>query len=114
MLRSFPPFELDLTNQCLWRRSERISLPPKVFAVLEYLVRHAGRLVPQEEILEALWPDTYVQPEILRTYILEIRKVLDDPAKSPRFIETSPKRGYRFVAPIREESQGPEASGGAE
>jgi len=85
-----------------------------VFAVLEYLVRHAGRLVPQEEILEAVWPDTYVQPEVLRTYIQEIRKVLDDPAKSPRYIETSPKRGYRFIARITAESRMPEGSAAVE
>jgi tetratricopeptide (TPR) repeat protein len=78
-------------------------LAPKVFQVLDYLVRHAGRLVTQEELLEAVWPETYVQPEILRTYILEIRKALDDPAKKPRFIETLPKRGYRFIAPLTEE-----------
>ncbi len=89
----------------------RIPLAPKVFLVLEYLVRHAGRLVPQEEVLEAVWPDTYVQPEILRTYILEIRKTLDDPAKNPKFIETSPKRGYRFIAVVREESRAPMSSG---
>lgn len=114
MLQRFPPYQLDVTNQCLWRRNERISLAPKVFAVLEYLVRHAGRLVPQEEILEAVWPDTYVQPEVLRTYILEIRKVLDDPAKRPRYIETSPKRGYRFIARISPESRPLEGLAAAE
>lgn len=102
-IRRFPPFHLDSTDQCLWRGNARISLPPKVFQVLDYLVRHAGRLVTQEELLEAVWPETYVQPEILRTYILEIRKALDDPAKKPRFIETLPKRGYRFIASLTDE-----------
>lgn len=104
-LQSFPPFCLDGTNQCLWRDGVRIALAPKVFSVLEYLVRHAGRLVPQQELLEAVWPETYVQPEVLRRYILEIRKALVDPAKKPRFIETSPKRGYRFVAQVRRETR---------
>jgi len=103
-IKRFPPFHLDSTDQCLWRGNSRISLPPKVFQILEHLVRHAGRLVTQEELLETIWPETYVQPEILRTYILEIRKALDDPAKKPRFIETLPKRGYRFIAPVTDEN----------
>ena len=71
---------------------------------MQYLVEHAGRLVTQEELLEALWPDTFVQPEVLRKYILEIRRVLEDPPKTPRFVETLPKRGYRFISTIQEES----------
>src|SRR5580692_10090237 len=103
-MKSFPPFRLDQTNQCLWRGEERILLPPKVFAVLQYLVENAGRLVTQEEILEGLWKDTYVQPEVLRKYILEIRRALEDPPKNPRFIATHPKRGYQFIAPVKEVS----------
>ncbi len=102
-MKVFPPFRLDTANQCLWREDARLSLAPKAFAVLEYLVERAGRLVTQEELLENLWPETYVQPEVLRKYILEIRRVLDDPAKKPLFIETQPKRGYRFIAEISDE-----------
>ena len=68
-----------------------------------YLVEHAGRLVTLAELLEALWPDTYVNPEELRRYIQEIRKVLGDRRDKPIFIETVPKRGYRFVAPVIDE-----------
>lgn len=101
----FPPFRLDPINQCLWRENERISLAPKAFGVLRYLVENAGRLVTQEELLEALWPETYVQPEVLRKYILDIRKVLGDPPKKPLFIETLPRRGYQFIAPVSREGQ---------
>lgn len=73
---------------------------PKPFAVLRYLVEHAGRLVTQDELLSAIWPETYVQPEVLRRYILEIRRVLGDRAEKPRFVETLPKRGYQFIAPV--------------
>jgi DNA-binding winged helix-turn-helix (wHTH) protein/tetratricopeptide (TPR) repeat protein len=104
-MASFPPFRLDPVNQCLWRGDERIYLMPKPFAVLTYLVEHAGRLVTHEELLAALWPDTYVQPEVLRRYILEIRRVLGDSAEAPRFIQTLPKRGYQFVAPLTEKSE---------
>ena len=98
----FAPFRLDVVNQCLWRGETRVPLMPKPFAVLRYLVEHAGRLVTQDELLSAIWPETYVQPEVLRRYILEIRRVLGDRAEKPRFVETLPKRGYQFIAPVTE------------
>ena len=101
-MKAFGSFRLDTSEQCLWREDVRLALTPKVFAVLRYLVDHPGRLVTQDELLEAIWPETYVQPEILRKYILELRKVLGDDPKSPRFIETLPKRGYRFLAALEE------------
>jgi DNA-binding winged helix-turn-helix (wHTH) protein/tetratricopeptide (TPR) repeat protein len=99
-MKSFGPFRLDEANQCVWRAETRITLMPKPFAVLQYLIEHAGRLVTHDELLTAIWPDTFVQPEVLRRYILEIRKALGDPAQKPRFIETRPKRGYQFIAPV--------------
>ena len=101
-MKAFGSFRLDTSEQCLWREDVRLAVTPKVFAVLRYLVDHPGRLVTQEELLEAIWPETYVQPEILRKYILELRKVLGDDPKFPRFIETLPKRGYRFLAALEE------------
>ena len=103
--KEFPPFRLDTVNECLWRHGdkgsdERILLPPKAFAMLRYLVEHAGRLVTQDELLEALWPDTFVQPEVLKSHVRDIRIVLGDDCKNPRFIETLPRRGYQFVAPV--------------
>jgi DNA-binding winged helix-turn-helix (wHTH) protein len=99
----FAPFRLDPANQCLWRERARIPMAPKVFDVLRYLVENAGRLVSQQELLDSVWPEAFVQPEILRKYILEIRKVLGDPPNHPVFIETLPKRGYRFIAPVSED-----------
>src|ERR1700688_4219114 len=110
-MKAFGSFRLDTVEQCLWREDARIALTPKVFAVLRHLVNHPGRLVTQDELLEAIWPETYVQPEILRKYILELRKVLGDDHKSPQFIETLPKRGYRFVAAMGLESSAPSANG---
>src|SRR5215831_10639757 len=96
----FPPFRLDAANQCLYRGETRVPVMPKPFAVLQYLVEHAGRLVTQDELLTAIWPETYVQPEVLRRYILEIRRALGDQPEAPRFIETVPKRGYRFIPDV--------------
>jgi predicted ATPase/DNA-binding winged helix-turn-helix (wHTH) protein len=101
-LKQFESFRLDTSNQCLWHRGEQIALPPKPFAVLRYLVENPGRLITHDELLDALWPETYVQPQVLRTYMLELRKVLNDDAGKPRFILTLPKRGYRFVALVKD------------
>jgi len=99
-MKLFHSFRLDTVNYSLWRANERIPITPKAFDVLRYLVEHSQRLVTQDEILEALWPETYVNPEIVKKYVLEIRKVLGDRSAEPVFIETSPKRGYRFVATV--------------
>jgi TolB-like protein/DNA-binding winged helix-turn-helix (wHTH) protein/Tfp pilus assembly protein PilF len=103
-MKSFKTFRLDTANHLLWRNGDRVPLAPKAFDVLAYLVEHAGQLVTQDEILEALWSETYVNPEVLRKYILEIRRTLGDRPDNPEFVETVPKRGYRFVAPVLEES----------
>lgn len=101
-MKQFACFQLDTDNECLWRNRERIALTPKPFAVLRYLVENPQRLVTHDELLDALWPETYVQPQVLRTYVLELRKVLGDDAGNARFIETVPKRGYRFISPVGE------------
>jgi DNA-binding response OmpR family regulator len=103
----FPPFRLDTINQCLWRRGEageeeRVLLTPKAFSVLRYLVEHAGRLVTQDELLDAVWPDTFVQPEVLKYQIADIRGKLGDDPKNPLFIETLPRRGYQFIAAVHD------------
>jgi predicted ATPase/DNA-binding winged helix-turn-helix (wHTH) protein len=99
-MKQFESFRLDTSNECLWQSGAQITLPPKPFAILRYLVENPGRLITHDELLDALWPETYVQPQVLRTYMLELRKVLGDDAASPRFIQTLPKRGYCFVAPV--------------
>ena len=102
IVRKFHPFRLDTINQCLWRQrdsgdDERLLLPPKAYGVLLYLIEHAGRLVTQDELLDAVWPGRFIQPEGLKSQILYIRRILEDDPKRPRFIETLPRRGYRFI-----------------
>src|ERR1700723_2373338 len=103
-VKSFKSFRLDTANHFLWRDRDRVPLAPKGFDVLAYLVEHVGQVMTQDEILEALWPDTYVNPEVLRKHIQEIRKALGDRPDNPEFIETLPKRGYRFVALVTDEN----------
>src|SRR5271167_7365 len=99
-MKRFGCFQLDAANECLWCEEKQVPLAPKPFAVLRYLVENPQRLVTHDELLDALWPETYVQPQVLRTYILELRKLLGDDPHEPQFIETVPKRGYRFLAPV--------------
>jgi len=99
----FPPFRLDTLNHCLWReeasgKSEPVGLAPKTFDVLRYLAESGGRLVRHDELLDALWQDGDVQPEVLKGHILAIRTALGDDAQHPQFIETHRGRGYRFIA----------------
>jgi DNA-binding winged helix-turn-helix (wHTH) protein len=106
-MKVFAAFRLDTLNQCLWRRGDtgpegRILLTPKAFAVLVYLVEHAGRLVTHDEMLEAVWPGSVIESQAVKRHVLAVRSALGDSPKNSLFIETIPKRGYRFIAPVSE------------
>lgn len=110
---SFGPFLLDEGNECLWRGSLAITLRPKIFAVLKYLIEHRGQLVTKEQLLEALWADTFVSDAVLKDSIKQLREALGDEAKSPQYIETLHRRGYRFIGQISEnrEPENPKPEG---
>ena len=96
------PFVLDPDNQVLARNGEAIPLPPKAFETLLLLIEERGRLLEKEWLLRTVWPDTFVEENNLTQYVSLLRKVLGDNAGEQQYIETVPKRGYRFVAPVRE------------
>src|SRR5215510_1215251 len=96
----FGSYQFDLVNECLWCGAQRVPLRPKPFAVLRYLVEHAGRLVTKDELLQAVWPETIVSAEVLKAYIHDLRTVLGKEAEATRFIETVARRGYRFVGTV--------------
>lgn len=98
----FGDFKFDPANQCIWRETESLNLTPKAFAVFDYLLANRSRLVTKEELLDAVWRDSYVTDAVLKVCVREIRKALQDDAGSPRIIETLHRRGYRFIAPIQE------------
>lgn len=95
------PFRFDPENQCLWRRSgsgeTQIQLTPTEFGVLDHLVEHAGQLVTHRALLDAIWPGVAIEPQVVKNKIFHLRKVLGDDPKQPRYIETLPRRGYRFI-----------------
>lgn len=97
---SFAHFRLDLANEQLWRGDKPVSLRRQTFAVLRYLVEHAGQVVSKAALLDALWPGVYVTDMAPMICIRELRKALGDDARVPQFIETMHRRGYRFIAPL--------------
>jgi non-specific serine/threonine protein kinase len=97
---AFGPYRLDSTDRCLRNGSQRVALPPKPFRVLLHLVRNAGRLVTKDELLASCWPETHVCEGVLKTCVAELRAALGDTASEPRYIETRPRQGYRFIASV--------------
>ena len=80
-----------------------MALPPKVFDTLLVLVENRGRILEKDLLMNKIWPDSFVEESSLAQYIFQLRKALGDDASGHRFIETIPKRGYRFIAPVQEE-----------
>ena len=78
----------------------KTSVEPRVIEVLAYLADHPGEVLSKKQILQAVWPDTFVSDEVLRYSIAELRKAFKDNARNPRIIDTIPRRGYRLIAPV--------------
>ncbi|HYU31241.1 MAG TPA: transcriptional regulator [Thermoanaerobaculia bacterium] len=96
----FGPFRIPTGLDLLYRGSAVVPLEPRAVCVLRHLVRHAGRVVGKGELLDAVWPDTYVTEGVLKKAVSQIRRALGDPPQQSRFIETWHRRGYRFIAPV--------------
>src|SRR5215472_10564914 len=103
----FGPFRLDARGRLLFRDGERLSLPPKAVDVLIALVESRGAAVGREELLRRVWKDTTVEEGSLTSQISVLRKILNEASPRRKFIETIPKRGYRFVAPVEQISAVP-------
>ncbi len=105
----FSRFRIDPSNQELWRDSEKLEIRRKTFEVLVYLARNPHRLVSRHELLNNIWPDVEgVGDGLLRAYIWELRNLLGDDAKSPRYLETVNRRGYRFLCGVSSVLSAPE------
>jgi predicted ATPase/DNA-binding winged helix-turn-helix (wHTH) protein len=97
---TFGAFRIDVRAGRLWRAGDAIPVRPKTWSVLLYLVQRPGVLVGREELLDAVWPDVAVTPDTLTKSIGELRQVLGDDVKTPRYIETAHRRGFRFIASV--------------
>lgn len=98
----FDDFCLDAAACQLKRHGEPIPLPPKVFDVLLVMVENRGRILDKDFLHRTLWPDTFVEDGTLAQYVFLLRKALQEETAGHRYIETVPRRGYRFVAPVQE------------
>src|ERR1700720_3503723 len=109
----FATFEVDLPAGEVRKGGVKRKLTGQPFQVLAILLERPGEVVTREELQKRLWPDTFVDVDHnLNTAINKIREVLGDSAESPRFVETLPRRGYRFIAPV-EGTQTTDLDGGA-
>src|SRR5688572_16746580 len=99
---SFGTTCVDASRMTVVRDGVAVSLEPKAMDVLLYLLAHRDRLVTKDELLDAVWKDTFVTPNALTRAIAQVRKALADDAHEARVIETVSKRGYRIIAPVIE------------
>ena len=98
----FGPFRVDATEHVLFREGAVIPLKPKVFDTLLVLVENSGHLIEKDDLMKMLWPDTVVEENNLSQNISALRRALGDGRSPDQYIETLPRRGYRFVASVKE------------
>src|SRR5207253_303597 len=97
----FGPFRLDAAEHLLLREEQPVQLPPKAFEMLLLLVESSGHVLQKNELMAALWPDSFVEESNLTQNIFLLRKALGEDRGEQNYIKTVPRIGYRFVAPVR-------------
>jgi DNA-binding winged helix-turn-helix (wHTH) protein len=97
-LFEFGPFRLDAAEKVLLRENEVVPLTPKAFDLLVTLIENSGHVVAKDELMKRVWPDTFVEEANLSHHVFTLRKALDEDPGGAKYIETIPRRGYRFVA----------------
>jgi DNA-binding winged helix-turn-helix (wHTH) protein/tetratricopeptide (TPR) repeat protein len=98
----FGPFRIDITDRVLFRDTMPVPLTPKAFDTLLVLVEAAGRILEKDDLMKMVWPDTIVEENNLTQNVSALRKALGQGVGEKPYIETLPRRGYRFVAAVRE------------
>jgi DNA-binding winged helix-turn-helix (wHTH) protein/dipeptidyl aminopeptidase/acylaminoacyl peptidase len=98
----FGPFRLDPATRQLSRNSLPIPVTPKVFDLLRVFLTHPGRVLEKGELMQLVWPDTFVGEDSLTQHVAALRRALGDAPEHPQYVATVPKHGYRFVAAVRE------------
>jgi TolB-like protein/DNA-binding winged helix-turn-helix (wHTH) protein len=98
---AFGNFVLDIRERLVMRDGEMVSIPPKALSLLLILIENRGQIVEKGRLIETIWPDTFVEEGNLTYTVRSLRKILGDDAENPIFIETIPRRGYRFIAEVR-------------
>ena len=104
-LYAFGPYQLEAEERVLLRDGQPVTLPPKDLETLLALVEKAGHIVEKEELLEKVWPGVFIEEGNLSRHIFNLRQVLGDSPDGRKYIETVPRRGYRFVASVRKDGE---------
>ena len=99
---AFGDFRLDAVERALYRQSQPVALTPKAVDTLLALIRRAGHVVSKEDLMQEVWPDSFVEEGNLNVHIFALRKVLAEADDNQTYIETIPRRGYRFRAEVQE------------
>src|SRR5437016_3220595 len=102
LIYEFGQFQMDLAQRILLRHGEPVNLTPKGFDLLLFLVQNSGRVLEKDEFMKALWPESFVEEGNLSQNIFVLRKVLGDDQNGHCFIQTVPRRGYKFVASVKQ------------
>src|SRR5437660_7392649 len=102
-LYGFGSYQLDAVERVLLRDGQPVTVPPKDLETLLVLVERAGHIVEKEELLDRVWPGVFIEEGNLARHIFNLRQVLGDSPDGRKYIETVPRRGYRFVAAVRED-----------
>ena len=97
----FGPFQLDCQTRELWRGDEVVALTPKAFDLLQVLVTSRDQVVEKNELMQRVWPDSFVSEDSLTQNIATLRRALGDSSDRPQYIVTVPRHGYRFVASVK-------------
>src|SRR5262245_32686892 len=107
-LFEFGPFRMDTVECVLRRNGEVVPLTPKLFEILQVLVENSGHLLEKDEFIKQVWPDAFVEEGSLTRNISALRTVLGENENGHQYIETVPRRGYRFVMQVKEVVNGAE------
>src|SRR5215831_1335667 len=99
---TFGPFRLDVAEKLLLCDGQMVTLTVKDFETLLVLVENGGRLLEKDEFLKRVWPDTFVEENNLAKHVSTLRRALGEDKNGRKYIETVPRRGYRFVCPVSE------------
>src|SRR5437588_6603847 len=102
LIYEFGEFRLDLAQRTLMRQGKQITITPKAYELLLFLVRNRDRVPDKDELMKAVWSQSFVEESNLSQTIFVLRRILGDDQNGNCLIQTIPRRGYKFVAPVKE------------
>ncbi len=103
----FDDFQIDVVEETLHQKGEKLRINRRTFQVLRLLVERAGQIISKQEFFDTVWADTFVEDNSLTVTMTTLRKILGDDSKQPKFIENLPRKGYRFIGEVKVVNEAP-------